>query len=34
MIIVTLLKTLRDLWIETLELRRELAKRYPGILAE
>jgi hypothetical protein len=34
MIIVTLLKAVRDIWAESLRLRRELARRYPGVLAE
>ena len=34
MIIVTAMKAIREVWIETLRLRRELAKRYPGILSE
>ena len=34
MIIVTAMKAVREVWIETLRLRRELAKRYPGILSE
>ena len=34
MIIVTAMKAVREIWIETLRLRRELAKRYPGILSE
>jgi hypothetical protein len=34
MIIITAMKTIREIWVETLKLRRELAKRYPGILAE
>jgi hypothetical protein len=34
MIIITALKLAKDIWVETLQLRRELAKRYPGILAE
>jgi hypothetical protein len=34
MIIVTLMKAFREVWIDTIKLRRELAKRYPGVLAE
>ena len=34
MIIVTAMKAVREVWIETLRLRRKLAKRYPGILSE
>jgi hypothetical protein len=34
MIIITAMKTIREIWTEALKLRRELAKRYPGILAE
>jgi hypothetical protein len=34
MIIITAMKVIRDVWNETLELRRELAKRYPGVLSE
>jgi hypothetical protein len=34
MIIVTLMKSVREVCAETIKLRRELAKRYPGILAE
>ena len=34
MIIVAAMKAVREVWIETLRLRRELAKRYPGILSE
>ena len=34
MIIVTLMKAFREVWADTLKLRRELAKRYPGVLAE
>ncbi len=34
MIIVTLMKAIRDIYVEAVELRRELAKRYPGVLAE
>ena len=34
MIIITAMKAVREVWIETLRLRRELAKRYPGILSE
>jgi hypothetical protein len=34
MIIITALKAIREVWTETLVLRRELAKRYPGVLAE
>ena len=34
MIIVTAMKAIRDVWAESLKLRRELANRYPGVLAE
>jgi hypothetical protein len=34
MIIITVMKAIRDVWAETIQLRRELAKRYPGVLAE
>ncbi len=34
MIIVTLMKIAREVWVDTLKLRRDLAKRYPGVLAE
>jgi hypothetical protein len=34
MIIVTLMKIVREVWVDTLKLRRDLAKRYPGVLAE
>jgi len=34
MIIVAAMKAVRGVWIETLRLRRELAKRYPGLLSE
>jgi hypothetical protein len=34
MIIVTAMKAIRDVWAESLKLRRELARRYPGVLAE
>jgi len=34
MIIITAMKAIRDVWIETIKLRRELAQRYPGVLAE
>jgi hypothetical protein len=34
MIIITALKAVREVWTETLKLRRELAKRYPGVLSE
>jgi hypothetical protein len=34
MIIITAMKAIRDIWAESLKLRRELAKRYPGVLAE
>jgi len=34
MIIVTLMKVVREVWVDTLKLRRDLAKRYPGVLAE
>ena len=34
MIIVTLMKIVREVWVDTLKLRRDLAKRYPGVMAE
>lgn len=34
MIIITVLKAARDIWVEGLRLRRELSQRYPGLLAE
>jgi hypothetical protein len=34
MIIVTLMKAVRDIYIDAVELRRMLAKRYPGMLHE
>jgi hypothetical protein len=34
MMIVAAMKAAKEIWVETLKLRRELAKRYPGILAE
>ncbi len=34
MIIISALKVVREVWVETLKLRRELAKRYPGVLAD
>jgi hypothetical protein len=34
MIIITVLKVVREIWADTLKLRRELARRYPGVLAE
>lgn len=34
MIIITAMKAIRDIWAESLKLRRELAKRYPGVLSE
>jgi hypothetical protein len=34
MIIKTAMKAIREVWAETLKLRRELAKRYPGVLTE
>jgi len=34
MIIVTLMKAIRDVYLEAVELRRELAKRYPRALEE
>ena len=34
MIIITAMKVIRDVWAESLKLRLELAKRYPGVLAE
>jgi hypothetical protein len=29
MLIITIMKAFRDVWVETFELRRTLAKRYP-----
>lgn len=34
MIIVVALKAAREIFVEAIKLRRELAKRYPGVLAE
>jgi hypothetical protein len=34
MIIVAAMKVIREVVVETMKLRRELAKRYPGVLAE
>jgi hypothetical protein len=34
MIIIAAMKAVREVWAETLILRRKLAKRYPGVLAE
>lgn len=34
MIIVAALKAIREVLVETVKLRRELAKRYPGVMAE
>jgi hypothetical protein len=34
MIIVTLMKAIRDICVETAELRRALAKRYPHALID
>ena len=34
MIIVTLMKIAREVWTDTLKLRTDLAKRYPGVMAE
>jgi hypothetical protein len=34
MIVITAMKAIRDVWTETLKLRRELSKRYPGVLGE
>ena len=34
MIVVTLMKIVREVWVDTLKLRRDLAKRYPGVMAE
>ncbi len=34
MIIIAAMKFARDIWMEALELRRNLAKRYPGVMAE
>ncbi len=34
MIIVVAMKVIREVVVETMKLRRELAKRYPGVLAE
>jgi len=34
MLIVATMKAIRDIVAETFKLRRELAKRYPGVMAE
>lgn len=34
MMIVAAMKLIREIWIETVQLRQELAKRYPGVLAD
>jgi hypothetical protein len=34
MIIIAAMKAIHEVWADTLKLRRELAKRYPGVLAE
>jgi hypothetical protein len=34
MIIIAAMKALREVWAESLKLRQELARRYPGVLAE
>jgi hypothetical protein len=34
MIIITAMKAAREIWAESLKLRRELAKRYPIAAAE
>jgi hypothetical protein len=34
MIIVVALKAAREIFVEAVKLRRELAKRYPGVMAE
>jgi hypothetical protein len=34
MIIVVALKAAREIFLEAVQLRRELAKRYPGLMAE
>jgi hypothetical protein len=34
MIIVTALRAARDIFVEAVKLRRELAKRYPALMAE
>lgn len=34
MMIVVAMKAVREIFVETMKLRRELAKRYPGVLAE
>ena len=34
MIIVVALKAAREIFVEAVKLRRELAKRYPGVTAE
>lgn len=34
MIIIAAMKAVREIWVETIKLRRELAKRYPGVIAE
>jgi len=34
MIIVAFMKAAREVWLEALKLRQELAKRYPLVLAD
>lgn len=34
MIIVAALKVAREIFLEAVQLRRDLAKRYPGLMAE
>lgn len=34
MIIVTLMKAIRDVYLDAMELRRQLAKRYPRVLED
>lgn len=34
MLIVTAMKVIREIVADTIKLRRELAKRYPGVLVE
>lgn len=34
MILVVALKAAREILVEAVKLRRELAKRYPGVMAE
>ncbi len=34
MIIVVAMKAIREIIVETFKLRQEMAKRYPGVIAE